>query len=459
VSFAAFHLPPGIRTETETREIGGEVLELARPTPELLRALARQLREARRVHLAGRPLAELVELIDGVARRLLDPGDPLRSEAETLLHRVGGHSPEMVRLVLDGMASGWRAPALQRLLLRELEGGALLDDFQTTPGSDSLTRAFGPELTTHVFSGNVPGVAVTSLVRALLVRSASLGKTAAAEPILPVLFGRALAEADAGVGSCLAVLHWEGGDGELEAVAFAAADAVVAYGGRAAMSSIAARVTPPTRFLAYGPHLSLGIVLREAAESASELRAAALSVAAFDQQGCVSPHAFLVEEGGSRSARAWAEGLAAELERLRTELPRRPVDAAEATAIHGVRSEVEFGGPDHLLLASTEGTSWTVTVEPSRPLSASCLNRTVRVHPIADADAIPALLAPLGSELQSVGVAGDAERVRRLAGVLGELGATRVTSFSALPWPPAEWRHDGRPALTDLLRWTDLEPG
>jgi hypothetical protein len=459
VTFSGFHLPPGMELEVESRELGGVRLESPRATPELVHALAGRLREARRAHLAERPLPEIIALVDGVARRFLDAGDPLRREAERLLHAVGGHSPEMARLILDGMASGWRAEPLHRLVARELGDGAALDGFQRVPGGGALTRAYGPELTTHVFSGNVPGVAVTSLVRALLVRSASLGKTAATEPVLPVLFCRAVAEADAGVGACLAVLSWEGGAAkEVEAAAFGEADAVIAYGGAQALRSIAARIPVGTRFLAYGPHLSLGVVLREATGDDEALRAAALAVATFDQQGCVSPHAFLVEEGGARTARDWAAALADQMERLRTELPRRSLDASEVTAIHGARSDAEFGGaPDSLVLASATDTSWTVIVDPAGGITPSCLNRMVRVHPVRGEAEITGLVAPLGGALQSVGVAGEAARVRALAGTLGSLGATRVTPLASLPWPAADGHHDGRPALADLLRWTELE--
>lgn len=463
MSFPAQHLPADIAIETEKRRVGtGEGCEIALvvPTPALLEALISRLRRARNAYLAERPLPEIVAVLDGVAGRFLDPSDDLRKEAERLLCAAGGHSPEMARLVLDGMADGWRAASLRRLVARELPDAGVLDSFRPVPGGRLMTRAYAPEVVTHVFSGNVPGVAVTSLVRALLVRSASLGKTAAAEPVLPVLFGRAVAEADAGIGSCLAVLHWAGGDESLESVAFGLSDAVIAYGSAGAMAAISARLPAGIRFLPYGPHLSLGLVLREASGDARVLRSAALAVAAFDQQGCVSPHAILVEEGGACDAGEWARRLAGELEALREELPRGLLSGAEAHAIHGARTEAEFAtGPGHRLLASAGDTSWTVIVEPATRIVPSCLNRTVRVHPFAGPAELAELLAPLGAALQSVAVAGSDERVTAMAELAGRIGATRVTSFEALPWPAPEWRHDGRPALTDLLRWTDLERG
>jgi hypothetical protein len=36
---------------------------------------------------------------------------------------------------------------------------------------------------------------------------------------------------------------------------------------------------------------------------------------------------------------------------------------------------------------------------------------------------------------------------------------TRVCPLGRMQEPPLTWRHDGRPALADLITWTDLELG
>jgi hypothetical protein len=46
-----------------------------------------------------------------------------------------------------------------------------------------------------------------------------------------------------------------------------------------------------------------------------------------------------------------------------------------------------------------------------------------------------------------------AEMVLRLAG----WGATRVCPLGQMQDPPLLWRHDGSPALGDLVTWTDWE--
>jgi hypothetical protein len=87
----------------------------------------------------------------------------------------------------------------------------------------------------------------------------------------------------------------------------------------------------------------------------------------------------------------------------------------------------------------------------------SCLNRTVRVIPVADLEEGLALLEPWTAHLQTVGVAGLGGREGRVVHRLSVLGVSRVADFARVPWPPAWWHHDGTGPLRALVRWTDVE--
>jgi hypothetical protein len=464
----AFHLPgmPGV--ESSTRSYGtdaGFAVELRVPlvTPELLTRQVDLLLAARAEHLAERPVADLIGLVDRVARRFLDDGDELRWWALAAISAVSGHSTPMARVILDGMAADWTADPLQRLLIAEFGDPRALDAFVTRRGVGGRSRAFGPDLAVHVFGGNVPGVSVTSLIRALLVKAASLGKSAADELALAPLFARALFEEDVGIGSCIAVVHWTGGDQAVESVVLERAGAVIAYGGSEAVESLRRRSPPGVPFLGYGHRLSFGIVAREALGSpgAHDTAAdAALAVATFDQRGCVSPHLFYVEEGGETSPSGWASLLAGELDRLRSELPRGRLSAGESAAIRQAAAEAEFAqlaGSGHQLHASGTGVDWTVIFDPDPAFTPSCLNRVVRVKPVDAIEEVAALVNPVASVLQTVGFAGSEDRMGTAAAAFGRLGASRMTSLRRMAWPPATWHHDGRPPLADLVRWCDVE--
>jgi len=459
----AFHLPalPDVPTTSRSYGEGEGAFALRVPllTPELVREQVRALAAARARGLERRPVAEIVAVIDRVAARLLNPRDELRTTAERALPALTRYSPAMVRRVLDRMAADWRAEPLHELLRAELGDPGVLDGFRPDARGHGRVAAFGPALAAHVFSGNVPGVAVTSIIRSLLVKAATLGKTAAGEPLLPALFARGIAEEDAELGACLAVAYWPGADETLTHAALESADAVIVYGGADAVASVRAQAPPAARFFAYGPRLSFGIVARERLNAAAARETAwdaALNASTFDQQGCVSPHVFYVEEGGEVSPREWAGLLAREMETVERDLPRGPLAPAEASAIQQFRARAEFSeGVD--LHAPDTGTAWTVVFEPDAAFEASCLNRVMRVKPVRDAAEVAALVSDYAHLLQTVGVSASPERTEALAAAFGRLGASRVTPLGRMAWPPPWWHHDGHPPLRDLLRWCDLE--
>lgn len=467
IELDAFHLPGLAESAVagwDVREYDGGAVRLRVPVlePARLAAATEALIAARDEHLAGRPVDAVVESIDRAARRLLDPGDPARRTAESALPAVTGYSPPMVRWVLDRMAADWRRPALERLLADELGDPRVLDGFRPRPDAGRRVRAFGPDLALHIFAGNVPGVAVTSLIRSLLVKAATLGKSASGDPLLPAIFARTLADVDPELGRCLAVSYWPGGSVGLETAAFLAADAIVVYGGAEVIESVRARAPATARLIEHGPRLSFAIVARERLAGPvvdSTLDATAGAVAAFDQHGCVSPHVVYVEAGGDTAPDAFAARLAEALDRLERELPRGRVGAAEAAAIQHVRGAAEFRaiGGRGVELHASDGTAYTVVYDPDPEFRISCLNRVVWVKPVPSLDAAAAAARPFARYLQTVGVAADDERRAALADRLGRMGASRVSGLERMAWPPPSWHHDGRGPLRELIRWVDLE--
>ena len=455
----AFHLP-GIDDDDiqEWQELGAPGLSVRAPllAPEGLQRVLRRLRAAQ-LRLRRIPVRRIISAIDEVAARLLDPADSLRHIVETALPLLTGYSPAMVRLGLDRMAGDWRTAALERVLHAELGGPAPLDGIVARHGRRIIALPY--PLVTHVFAGNVPGVAVTSLVRALLVRSASLGKTAAGEPLLPALFARALADVDAEVGAAIAVCYWPGGHDPLERIALAETDALVVYGGAAALADIRRRTPAQVPVIDHGPRLSVGFVARNAADDDDDARAlaaaAASGIATFDQQGCVSPHAIYIEHDALDAA-AFADLLARELADVQRTLPRGELTADEAAAIRRLRTRAEFGSTDAdgMRLISAPDDPFTILLHTHAGFEPSCLQRTVHVYPVTDIESALAALTPYRHLLQSAAVAGGDDDLRlRIA----QSGFTRITSFDRMPWPDPAGHHDGHGPLLELLRTVSVE--
>lgn len=473
----AFHLPgideAGIRG-WETREYGGGAVTLRLPVlePETIRLLAGRVRAAALNHLAETPVAEIVHAVDRAAALLQRRDHPVRAAAEEALPAVTGYSPEMIRLILDRMAADWRAPALDELLRREFGDPGVLDGFQVVEGGEAgeneaervpvRVRAYGPELAYHIFAGNIPGVAVTSIVRSLLVKGATLGKTASGDPLLPALFAQLIARVAPELGECLAIAYWPGSARELQEAALREAEVVVVYGGEEAVRSVRDIIPTGVRLVEHGPRFSLAGIAREVLERGSAGEAArgvAGAVAVFDQQGCVSPHVVYVERGGKVAPEEFAELVARELEGLEEVLPRGELGLEEAAAIQQLRGAAEFrtfAGRETRLFAS-EGTEFTVIYEAEAAFAPSPLNRVIRIVPVDDLSEIAGHLGPYRRYLQTVGLAAGEKRLPELAELFGRAGASRITTLEEMPWPPPTWHHDGQEPLRELVRWVDWE--
>lgn len=457
---AAYHLPAATPARDLTVIAGHDGVRALAPTLTTadIGAVCRSLTNAQ-LKLARMPVDRVIRAVAEAARRLLDPDEPMRQQALAGITAITGYAPAMAGLVMDRMAADWTAGPLHELVEAELGGAAAIESFVTT-ATGTRARAIAPALGLHVLAGNVPGVGVTSVVRALLVRSAVLAKSAAGEPVLTPIFARLLAEADADVGACVAATWWAGGDQAIEDAALEHAGMVVHYGGAAAIAALRGRAGAHVRFIEHGPRVSFAIC-RPVSDPRDEALAAdvASAVATFDQQGCVSPQIVYVV-GSLEDARTFAARVAGALERIHTELPRGRISDAEAAAIRDLRTSAEFGAYAGRVADSWQGDdmSFTLVLSDDSRFEGTCLNRSVLVKPAASVDDVIAAARPFGRLLQTVGLEGFTTADRDDVAIrLAAIGATRITSIAAMPWPPVTWRHDGRGPLTELIRWTTLE--
>ncbi len=482
-----FHLPGIDRSPTGCDEAPVPGLPLAVRHPEATAALVARvwagLRDARRAR-AGRGVSPTALAAAAARTCELARGEPYRSA----IARLARLSPAMLEHVLDGMLRGWSREALERLLDAEFGAPEFPGTFAADPARPGiLRRPVAEDVVFHVFAGNVPGVGVTAAIRALLVGSAVFAKAGRGASLLPALFGRALAETDPELGACYASTWWPGESSPAEAAALERARLVVVYGGAAAIEAIRGRAAAGTRVVVHGPAVSVGLVLQEALRSDALDRsaaAAALAVATFDQRGCTSPVALLVEAEGEAPVAAFRSALARELERLARTLPPGDPDPSEAARRRQVleaarlRDGTHAEGPGDTHAEDPgdvqadrpggvhEGPGGVhegpgLAVIPSRRLRPEdfCSGRVVQVVEVPSADEAVAILRPLAGALQTVGVAGPDDRVAALADRLAALGISRITSLARMAWPPATWRHDGARPLRELVRWVDLEIG
>jgi hypothetical protein len=460
---------PGLKAEelqwqTLSFSSCGETLEVDVPllTPAQLVALAERVRVASRATLKTMSVSQIIDAVDRVIERLLDPNDPYRIEAERWLPLITGYDAEMVRLGLTGYLKTFRAPQLQRFVAEDFANPKILDEFQPRP-KGGFARAFGPELMVHVWAGNVPGLPLWSLISGLLVKAGNVGKVSSSEPLMASLFARLLAEVAPQLADSLAVVWWKGGDEAREQALFGQADLVAAYGGNESLEKIRRQVPISTRFLPYGHKLSFGMVGRaalDARRAVSTARLAAYDVVRYDQQGCYSPHVFYVERGGKVAPQEFAQYLAHELAAFEHKFPRRVLLLEEAAGVAGWRQtqELKAFAQAGASLMGEAGAAWSVAyADAAQPLAPCALNRSIQVMAVDSLQDVVAQIAGQRAFLQTVGLAAAPKALFRLAELLGQAGVTRISAIGAMTAPEAGWHHDGRFNLLDLVRMVEIE--
>lgn len=425
------------------------------------------LRSNRARYLASRDTAAIIRILSLTAENWLAEDYPLRRMALEHGPEQTGFSAATIRDGLDHFFSGLTGENLEDLLHQELGHVKRLDGPCSARHESHAQRAAlatGPDLITHIAAGNLPVPAMMSIVLGLLVKSAQFVKCARGSSYLPRLFAHSLYDTDAKVGACLEVVEWQHGRGHLEAALFKHSECVTATGADETLGEIRRQLPARTRFLGYGHQVSFGYVTREALgghQVKRVARDAAADVTAWNQLGCLSPHVFYVEDDSRDLALQFAGLLAAELERREQAEPRGRVSTATAADIASRRAMYEVRTahmPQHSRHWFSEGsTAWSVIFETDPLFQLSCLNRFIYVKSTPNLDEALKGAEMVRDHVSTVGLAAAEAEQDALVNRLARWGATRICPLGRMQKPALCWRHDGRPLLGELVRWTDWE--
>jgi hypothetical protein len=443
-------------------------------SPAMIAAACHTLKRNREKFLLPRTTGEIVKTLCDVAADWLQPANKFRRHALELGPGQTGFSKPILEKGLDQFFHQFTPENFQALLKQDLGDGISVtgDEWPVEEAPDCLPHASrttqhiwrGPQLLVHIAAGNLPNPTLMSLTLGLLTRSAQFVKCASGASFLPRLFAHSIYDADHKLGTCLELAEWRGGHAVLESALFAEADCVTATGSDETLAAIRGQLPANVRFLGYGQRVSLGLVTREVLrdEMIAEIVAcAADDVVAWDQNGCLSPHVIYVEERGAVESDKFAQRLAAELAQREAAEPRGEIAVAAAAEIASRRAIYETLAAhrgDVQIWSSQNSTAWTVVFEHEARFRFSPLNRFVFVKPVPDLAAVLTGLDGVQAKVSTVGLAAPAEKMPSLALQFARWGATRVCPLGRMQTPPLNWRHDGRPALGDLVTWTDWEP-
>jgi hypothetical protein len=355
---------------------------------------------------------------------------------------------------------------LEDLIIQDLGHVNRLDEMVAAEHEhrgERASRAIGSELLVHVAGGVLPNPTLLSMILGLLVRSAQFVKCPSGGALIPRLLAHSIYAIDPKLGACIELGAWPGGNAALEEAVFAHATCVTATGSDETLAAIRSRLAGHVRFVGYGHRVSFSYVTAEMLSAFTLpkiVSKAADDIASWDQLGCLSPHAIYVETGGAIGPERFAELLAAELAKHEKSHPRGELSFDEHSNIARRRGFYEVRAAhsaETRCWFSPESTAWSVVFEADPEFHASSLNRFIHVRPVIDLDQLFLAIDKLRGKVSTVGIAAAGASAQRIANSLAEWGVTRICPIGEMQNPPLRWRHDGRPALGELVTWTDWE--
>ena len=409
-------IPPGLDPAYSTTERRGIYYTAAQWTPQDLESLTRHLSTVGQRALNGIANTELLEAWDDTVKSFRDPDSEERQALDPTLARLCQLSDAGLHAGLEAVLGGVAEHAAQQLQ-SQAEG------WQGDEESDGLVLV--------VLASNLPGLAVQSLLPALLLRHPVILKSPTSEPLFAPAFVRALTQRLPELETGLAAITWKGGNRALESPVVEAADRILAYGEAEALADLEHRA--PGKVFAYGPKTSLAVV---ASPQVTREVAAGLArdIALFDQRGCLSIQAIFTDGDPISIARLVASELAA----LGQIWPPGGLDPVVAAGVQQIRSEATLRG---LFVADTPLQLATVVIEPEPGFQPTPGMRTVRIQPLAALSELPELLVSWSGQLQGAALEGDA--AWQLQPELQELGMSYFAPPGHLQTPDALWHNGG----------------
>lgn len=435
-------------------------------TPLMVHEACQTLKRNRELYLRPHSTRSLVQVLIHLAKEWLHPEYPFRKLALSDGPGATGFSRPTLENGLERFFKSLTTEAFEALLEQDLGHNERLDQIVASPAEQKTNRgaiAVAPEFLVHIAAGTLPNPTLMSMVLGLLARSAQFVKCASGAALLPRLFAHSLYKAEPKLGACLELATWKGGNEPLEQALFEEADCVTITGSDETLAQVRQRLPSHIRFLGYGLRVSFAFVAQELLSGLHARKIAerlSRDIAAWNQLGCLSPHLVYVQSGGTLAPDSFAELLAECLTERELAEPRGETPIEVAAGIASRRSLYELRGaqsPGTRVWSSPGSTAWTVVYEADPRFQASCLNRFVYVKPVHDLTDALQSADGIRNKVSTVGMAVPEHKAQEMATQLARWGATRVCPVGQMQNPPLSWRHDGQPALADLVRWTDWE--
>lgn len=249
------------------------------------------------------PMAEIIELLAELGKRLTLGDNPLLQESFQLALQAGGLAEPILRGVYDALPQMFTAEGMTAMVDKTI-GLNYIDGWVPSGGEFDMVsiRAIGTRQL-HITAGNVPVVAAMTIARAGLTKSDILIKSPSNDPLTANAIARTLIEIapDHPVTRHIAVAYWKGGDEYMDSqiIRTSRIDKITAWGGMSSVKHIQKFLTPGIDLTALNPKYSMSMVGRETFESEAAMDECAIGLATlagfYNQTACANTRLVYVE--------------------------------------------------------------------------------------------------------------------------------------------------------------------
>lgn len=429
------------------------------------------VKNQREQYLLNADIPTILDTIQTVTEKWLDPMYKGRILAKEILPYITGFSPEMIET--------WGFGRFLSIIKKEnfpIFSKLNHENFQDfSAHGDGWVKAYGtqeiahsnpnPALIGHICAGNIIGIGVIEIIMDKLIDAATWVKPPSEEPVFTTLYTKTIEELDPQLANTIAVLPYESKQTELNEYLFSQSDIVRATGSELARRNlIKLSKKHNTPVAGHWHKLSFITIAREylnkQAREIAEL--VSLDVSAWDQQGCFSPHEIFVEKGGMVSPKEFAKLLAEEMAVTAEILPKGSKSGKMQVldGFHQYFKKKQMGEPVEIYQSPSK--DWLVIYDGiSKDFEPSPLFRVIRIRPVNDILDVADIIRPLGKFLQTSGIAIPNNRILPFANAIGEAGVTNIRAISSMTLQKAWEPWDGRFPLQELfeldnIRWVSI---
>jgi hypothetical protein len=266
--------------------------------------------------------SSLVNDFDGVTVQeiidfLVETGNSLDYDRNTLMQEAceltipfNGLTPPIIEASYRQVPFYFSEPLLKTIVENEI-GSHFLDRWVEVPVPTGRAeiRAYGAKAL-HIIAGNVPLVAVLSIIRGALTKSDNIIKLPSNDPLTATAVLETMRDIDRShpVVKHFSAVYWKGGDQEFERrlVTPFNLEKIIAWGGHNSIRNIKKLVGPGIDLITLDPKFSISIIGEEAFSTEESIERAAfmaaIDSAAFNQEACVTSRTHFVKTTPEKAA-------------------------------------------------------------------------------------------------------------------------------------------------------------